>query len=103
MAFAVIQEFPIEGDDRTTTNYDRVQEALGLRDDPPAGGLVHAAGFDEAGGVFRIFAVWESEDAWNAFLADRLTPVVQPLMAQGARAPETRTYTLHRFDVAPAA
>ena len=52
MAIAVIQEFPIEGDDRTTTNYDRVQEALGTRDNPPAGGLVHSAGFDEQAGVF---------------------------------------------------
>jgi hypothetical protein len=31
MAVAVIQEFPIDGDDRSTTNYDRVQEALGTR------------------------------------------------------------------------
>jgi hypothetical protein len=31
---AVIQEFPIEGNDRTTGNYDQVQEALGARDDP---------------------------------------------------------------------
>jgi hypothetical protein len=39
MAIAVIQEFPIEGDDRTTTNYDRIQEAPGTRDNPPDGGL----------------------------------------------------------------
>ena len=28
MAIAVIQEFPIEGDDRTTTNYDRSRRHL---------------------------------------------------------------------------
>ena len=67
MAIAVIQEFPIEGDDRTTTNYDRIQEALGTRDNPPDGGLVHTAGFDEQAGVFRIFDVWESQQAWEAF------------------------------------
>src|SRR4051812_548660 len=72
MAVAVIQEFPIEGDDRTTTNYDRVQEALGTRTDRPAGGLVHTAGFDEEAGVFRVFDVWESREAWDAFLTDRL-------------------------------
>ena len=97
MAFAVIQEFPIEGDDRTTTNYDRVQEALGTRDEPPAGGLFHTAGFDEQAGVFRVFDVWESEDAWNAFLTDRLLPVVTPMMEQGGRAPDTRAYPLHDF------
>jgi quinol monooxygenase YgiN len=97
MAVAVIQEFPIEGDDRTTTNYDRIQEALDTRDNPPAGGLVHAAGFDEGAGVFRIFDVWESQEAWEAFFNDRLMPIVKPLMEQGARAPETRVYGLHDF------
>ena len=76
MAVAVIQEFPIEGDDRTTTNYDRVQEALGTSSNPPAGGLVHTAGFDEEAGVFRIFDVWESQEAWETFLNDRLMPIV---------------------------
>jgi quinol monooxygenase YgiN len=103
MAFAVIQEFPIEGSDRTTANYDRVQEALGTSDNPPAGGLVHTAGFDEDAGVFRIFDVWESEEAWNAFLQDRLMPVVEPLMEQGGRPPETRTYRLDDFMAAPGA
>lgn len=97
MAFAVIQEFPIDGDDRTTANYDRVQEALGTRDNPPAGGLVHTAGFDEEAGVFRVFDVWESEEAWQAFFHDRLMPVVQPMMEQGGRPPETRSYQLHSF------
>jgi hypothetical protein len=97
VAFAVIQEFPIEGDDRSTTNYDRVQEALGVRDDRPAGALVHTAGFDEEAGVFRIFDVWESEEAWEAFSNDRLMPVVRPMMEQGGRAPQTRVYRLHDF------
>ncbi|MGH3001659.1 MAG: hypothetical protein ACRDM1_03150 [Gaiellaceae bacterium] len=97
MAVAVIQEFPIEGDDRTTANYDRVQEALGVGDNPPAGGLVHATGFDEDAGVFRIFDVWESQEAWETFLNDRLMPVVRPMMEQGGRAPVTRVYELHTF------
>lgn len=97
MAIAVVQEFPIEGDDRTTSNYDRVQEALGVKENPPAGGIVHTAGFDEQAGVFRIFDIWESEDAWNAFFNDRLMPVVAPMMEAGGRAPDTRVYELHNF------
>ena len=97
MAIAVIQEFPIEGNDRTTTIYDRIQEALGTRDNPPDGGLVHTAGFDEQAGVFRIFDVWESHQAWEAFSRDRLMPIVRPMMEQGAGAPETRVYPLHDF------
>jgi hypothetical protein len=96
MPVAVIQEFPIEGDDRTTMNYDRVQEALGAGG-PPAGGLVHTAGFDEEAGVFRIFDVWESEAAWDAFFNDRLLPIVRPMMEQGGRPPDTRVYQLHNF------
>lgn len=95
MAIAVVQEFPIDGDDRTTTNYDRIQEELRVRDDPPAGARVHVAGFDEEAGVFRIFDVWESREAWEAFFNDRLMPIVGPLMEQGRAAPETRTYELH--------
>ena len=97
MAVAVIQEFPIEADDRSTANYDRVQEALDTRSNPPAGGLVHAAGFDDAAGVFRIFDVWESQEAWETFRNDRLMPVVQPMMEAGGRPPETRVYQLHDF------
>ena len=97
MAIAVIQEFPIEGDDRTTTNYDRVQEALGTRDNPPDGGRVHTAGFDEQAGVFRIFDVWESQEAWEAFFRDRLMPIVGSMMEQSGRGPETRVYPLHDF------
>ena len=97
MAVAVIQEFPIDGADRSTTNYDRVQEALDGRANPPAGGLVHTAGFDEEAGVFRIFDVWESEAAWDAFLNDRLMPIVRPMMEQGGRPPTTRVYPLHDF------
>ena len=97
MAVAVIQEFPIEGDDRTTTNYDRVQEALGTRTNPPTGGLVHAAGFDEEAGVFRIFDVWESREAWETFFNDRVMPVVRPMMEAGSRPPETRVYELYDF------
>ncbi len=98
MAIAVIQEFPIEGNDRTTTRYDRLQEAVDARTNPPAGGLVHTAGFDEQAGVFRIFDVWESQEAWEAFLSDRLMPIVEPMMEQGGgRAPETRVYHLHDF------
>jgi hypothetical protein len=97
VAIAVIQEFPIEGDDRTTANYDRVQQALGARDNRPDGALVHTAGFDETAGVFRIFDVWESQQAWEAFLTDRLMPIVRPMMEQGGGAPDTRVYPLHDF------
>ena len=95
MAIALVQEFPIEGDDRTTTNYDAVQEQLGAASAP--GLILQTAGFDEHAGVFRIFAVWESEADWERFRAERLMPVVGPRMASGGRAPEEHTYVIHHL------
>jgi hypothetical protein len=97
MAVAVVQEFPIQGDDRGTENYQRVQAALGLKENPAAGGLVHTAGFDEEAGVFRIFDVWESQEAWSTFQRERLMPVVQPMLEAGGSPPVTRTYELADF------
>jgi hypothetical protein len=91
----LIQEFD-SGDDRTTTNYDAVKERLAVENDPPPGLLIHSAGFD--GNVFRIFDVWESEEHWTRFRDDRLTPIIEQMMAGGnAGAPPTRevTYELH--------
>jgi hypothetical protein len=75
--------------------YARVASALS--GPPPEGLIVHAAGPTDEG--FRIIAVWESEEAWQRFLADRLggvgdadadlPPVVRPLrpahVVRGAR------------------
>jgi hypothetical protein len=49
-------------------HYQRFAEALS--GPVPAGLIVHAAGPTEEG--FRIVGVWESEEAWQSFLADRL-------------------------------
>ncbi len=49
-------------------HYRRFAEALA--GPIPAGLIVHAAGPTDEG--FRIIGVWESEEAWRSFLADRL-------------------------------
>lgn len=96
MAIALVQEFPIVGDDRTTTNYDSFQERLGTESAP--GLIVHTAGFDEHAGVFRIFAVWESEADWNRFRDERLMPLVQQAVASGSNPPPVdHTYQLHHL------
>src|SRR6266568_9519779 len=71
MAVAFIQEFKIQGDDRSTTNYDTINERLNTRNDPPEGGIVHTAGFDEDAGVFRIFDVWETREHGERFIRER--------------------------------
>jgi hypothetical protein len=87
MAVAFIQEFKIQGDDRSTTNYDSVTERLNLGSKMPEGGIVHTAGFDEDAGVFRIFDVWETREQGERFNREQLGPIVQELFANRPDAP----------------
>jgi len=80
VAVAFLQEFPIQGGDTSTTNYDAVVEALNL-EDAPDGMLIHTAGFDHDGGVFRIFDVWETREQGEKFIAERLDPITEPMAA----------------------
>jgi hypothetical protein len=48
-----------------------------LVDPPPAGLLVHVAGPTDEG--VRIIDVWESEEAWEQFRAERLAPAIAAL------------------------
>ena len=82
MAFAFFQEFNIRDDDRSTTNYDTVAERLDVASNPPAGLIVHTAGWDEDNGTFRIFDVWASRGDFERFFQDRLQPVLDELMPQ---------------------
>ena len=94
MPIALVQEFPVEADDRSTSNYDGVQARLNVSGDPPAGLLLHTAGFTGTG-IFRIFGVWESDEDWQRFREERLMPAVAPLMESGGSVPTEYTYELH--------
>ena len=63
MSYVVIEDVAASWE-----HYRRFAEAL--TGPIPAGLIVHAAGPTEEG--FRIVGVWESEEAWRGFLADRL-------------------------------
>ena len=95
MAVAFVQEFKIEGDDRSTTNYDAVNERL-TQEDAPAGLLIHFAGFDEDAGVFRIVNVWETREQGQRYLDEKVLPTVRQVVPGGGRPPERETtYELH--------
>ena len=98
MATVFMQEFRIQGDDRSTTNYDAVAERVNAEGKPPAGLIVHTAGFDEEGGVFRIVDVWESREQGERFMSERLQPILDELMpsAENATPPDRESwYELH--------
>jgi len=94
MAVAFVQEFPIDGDDRSTANYDAVSQHV-MASGVPAGLVSHSAGFDEDAGVFRIFDVWESQAHAEQFL-ETIAPFVQPAIDAGAPPPAREAfYDLH--------
>jgi hypothetical protein len=98
MPVVFIQEFAIDGDDRSTTNYDAVAERLNGQTDKPAGLIVHTAGFDEQAGVFRIMDVWETQADGERFVSERLMPIVGELLAGRPDAPPPNRegyYDLH--------
>lgn len=98
MPVASIQEFKIEGDDRSTTNYDALSRRLDLENNAPEGLIVHSAGWDEDGGVFRIYGIWESREHHERFMRERLQPILQEGPANpDSNGPPDRenTYELH--------
>jgi hypothetical protein len=98
MAVAFVQEFTIQGGDRSTTNYDAVAARVGT--DPPPGALAHTAGFDEQSGVFRIFDIWETQADAQRFIEGTLNPILQEVFAgrQDVQPPAREYfYELHDF------
>jgi hypothetical protein len=81
VAVAYLQEFEIQGGDTSTTNYDAVAAALGL-EEAPDGLLIHTAGFDHDGGVFRIFDVWETREQGERFMSEKLGPILERMMGE---------------------
>jgi hypothetical protein len=67
VSYAFVEDVPASWE-----RYERF--AAAFEGPTPAGLILHAAGPTEEG--FRIIAVWESEEAWLRFLADRLGTAV---------------------------
>jgi hypothetical protein len=70
MAYAYVQDVASSWE-----QYERL--AAGLINPPPTGLLVRAAGPTDEG--VRIIDIWESEEAWERFRADRLGPAMAAL------------------------
>lgn len=98
MAVAFVQEFPIDaGGDRSTSNYDAVNERLTLGKEAPEGLILHTAGFDEEAGVFRILNFWETREQGQRYLDEVVMPIVNEVVTDSAARPPSRQsfYELH--------
>lgn len=54
----------------------------------PQGLLLHSAGFDTDGGVFRIFDVWQTREDGERFMAERLEPIIESMIAAATESGE---------------
>ena len=94
MAYALVQEFPVQPGDRSTANYDAIHKAIMTKVAGPTGLIIHTAGF--TGDTFRIFEVWESREQCDAFMREVVMPTVMEVTdGNPGNAPATTTYELH--------
>jgi hypothetical protein len=91
MAVMVILNWP----GTTPQQYDQVRELVGWLEDAPTGGRAHTAAFSENGGHF--IDVWDSAEAFQAFVDSRLMPAVQQLGIEGQ--PDVQVLPLHELYV----
>jgi hypothetical protein len=75
----------------TKEQYDAVRARLGPADFPDEC-IVHVAGPNPAGG-WRVFEVWESEEAARDYIANLLVPVFEKFDRE---APSPKIWPIHR-------
>ena len=89
MAVAMLMHWP----GVTSDQYDAVLAKIGLDANPPAGGVLHIA--TESGDGIEVYEIWQTEQAFNSFLEQRLLPVVSELGITGE--PQIRIVPLHNL------
>jgi hypothetical protein len=70
----------------TPEQYEAVRKLVDWEGTPAAGGLFRVAGFDDRG--LRVTDIWETPEAFQAFVADRLMPGVKRVGVRGEPAVE---------------
>jgi hypothetical protein len=93
MAIAFLMEAP---GDAHPGAYDAVNEKMAIDSSPPPGLIIHTAGHAE-NGSWRIFDVWESQEALDKFNEERLMPALREVIGDQADAqpPVSEIYELY--------
>ena len=94
MAIAMLMEAP---GDAHPGAYDAVNKKMDIENNPPAGLIVHTAGRAE-NGSWRIFDIWESQEAFDRFNEERLGPALREVIGDRAQARRRsrEIYELHK-------
>ena len=92
MAVVVIQDF-----ESTTEEYDKVEEILDTKSNPPEGLIVHT-GIDLGGGKMKIVDIWESAENFQGFVQDRLIPAMAQAVPDAPQAPEPEVLEVYDLE-----
>ncbi len=80
----------------TQENYDAAHSVMEIDTDPPAGMIVHSAGPVDGG--WGVLDFWESREAFDSFVSQRLMPRLHGLGDQGfPDAPDVREFAVHNL------
>jgi hypothetical protein len=87
----------------TLEMYDAVNTRLGVDENPPEGLMVHIAGLVD--GQLRVVDVWESMDAHDRFVEERLRPAIAEVARAAGVEPDdtpaiTTAYEAHHVVIA---
>ncbi len=77
--------------------YEEAKRLVRWEEDRPIGGKLHLTAHDGTG--LRITDVWDSAEAFQAFVDDRLTPAIMQIGIQ--QAPDVEVYPLHDLYLVP--
>ena len=75
----------------TRENYEEARSRVNWEGDVPDGAQFHVAWFDDDG--FHVLDLWESADAFNAFVESRLMPGLKEIGIEGE--PSVTFYEAH--------
>ncbi len=85
-------------DGGTQETYDTVHKALEIADNPPEGLIVHSAGPIDGG--WGVIDFWQSRDAFDGFIRDRLLPVIEGLGDEAFPSPpEVKEFPVHNLQI----
>jgi hypothetical protein len=82
----------------TQENYEAAHAVMDTVADPPVGMIVHSAGPIDGG--WGVVDFWESREAFDRFVGERLMPRLQALGDKGfPSAPDVKEFPVHNLEI----